>query len=301
MIVNPQLFNYRLIIGSLIIAIVILGSFSYSSYEKVKENQTFVEQENKIVESELSEMISQFDKVDVENNNLKNQFEKTKNRMQGVLDSVRSLKPSGSLISKYKKQIRVLKQENENVLALVKTLEAENTELKEKTEAFETIIVKEKSLISAIKTQNKALENSNISLKEDLEKAKLLTISNLEAEAVKRVTAKRIVDTKYAGKAKQIHVCFTLTNNEFADSGEKDLYIQVLDNKMNVVADKGSVTFGKRSLIYSSKKTVNYKNKDIKVCSLIEKSMSEKLEKGLYFVNVFHNGITLGKTTIELK
>ena len=301
MIVNPQLFNFRLIIGSLIIAIVILGSFSYSSYEKVKENQMFVEQENKLVESELSEMISQYEKVEVSNVNLKTQFEITKNRMKSVLDSVKSLKPNAALISKYRNKIRTLKKENDKVVALVKNLETENSKLKAKTKKIETVLKQEKSVINAIKIENKVLSNSNLSLKEDLEAAKQLSISNLEAEAVKRVTSKRIVDTKYAGKTKQIHVCFTLASNKFADRGEKEIYIQILDRKMNVIADKGTVTYGKRSLIYSIKKTINYNNEELKVCSLIEKELEEKLEKGLYFVNVFHEGETLGKTTIELK
>ncbi|WP_299884199.1 hypothetical protein [uncultured Lacinutrix sp.] len=301
MIVNPQLFNYRLIIGSLVIAIVVLGSFSYSSYEKVKQNQVFVQQESKLVESELSEMISQYEKVEVENDNLKYQFEKTKNRMKSILDSVKLLKPSGALISKYKSEIRILKLENEKVLNLVENLETENTQLKAKTKKIETVLQKEKSIVDAIKTEHKVLSKSYVSLKEDLETAKQLSIANLEAEAVKRVTSKRIVDTRHANKAKQIHVCFTLTSNKFADSGEKEIYIQILDNKMNVVANKGFVDYGKRSLIYSFKKTVNYNKEDINVCSLIEKDIDVKLEKGLYFINVFHDGETLGKTTIELK
>ena len=103
MIVNPQPFSYRLIIGSLIIAIAVLSSFSYISYKDVKENQAFVEQENKLVENELSEMISQYDKIEVENEGLKIQFEKAKTKMQIILDSVKNIRPSGSLISKYKK------------------------------------------------------------------------------------------------------------------------------------------------------------------------------------------------------
>lgn len=301
MIVNPQPFSYRLIIGSLIIAIAVLSSFSYISYKDVKENQAFVEQENKLVENELSEMISQYDKIEVENEGLKIQFEKAKTKMQIILDSVKNIRPSGSLISKYKNQIRVLKLEKAKILAVVNTLQAENKALKEITQDFETVLANEKTVVKDIKQQNKQLISANFNLKEDLEKAKQLSIVNLEAQAIKRINSRRKVDTKYARKTNKIDVCFTITKNEFITEGEEDLYIQILDNKMNVVADKGSTVFGKRSLIYSYKKTINFKNKAQDVCVLIEKEEEETLEKGLYFVNVFHNGKTLGKTTIELK
>jgi hypothetical protein len=41
MIVNPQIFNYRLIISSLIVVLIALGVYSYSSYEDMKSHEVF--------------------------------------------------------------------------------------------------------------------------------------------------------------------------------------------------------------------------------------------------------------------
>ncbi|WAC01248.1 hypothetical protein N7U66_14140 [Lacinutrix neustonica] len=271
MIVNPQFFNYRLIIGSLVIAIVILSSFSYSSYSELTENQVFIEQEKGLVENELSEMISSYDGVKIENKSIRRHPEITKSKISSILDSVKRLKPSASLISKYKSQIRWLKKENARVLAMVNTLEVENKTLKQETVRFESEISKKEVLSRGLKIENRTLSKRNTDLKLDLYQAKNLILTNVEATGVKRITSKRIVATKLARKVNKFHVCFTILNNKFTDPGEKELYIQVLDSKMNVIADKGTVHFGKKSLIYSEKKTVFYSNEELTVCSIIEK------------------------------
>lgn len=301
MIVNPQLFNYRLIIGSLVIAILILSSFSYSSYSKLEENQVFIEQEKGLVENELSEMISSYDDVKIGNIAMRLQLKKTKSKLISILDSVKHLKPNASLISKYKLQIRLLKNENTQVLAMVNTLEEENVALKKESERFENVISRKEAVSQSLKTENKTLSKRNSDLKFDLAKAKKLIVTNVVAEGVKRVSPRRIVATKFARKANKFQVCFKVVNNKFTEAGEKELYIQVLDSKMNVIADKGTVHFGKKSLVYSEKKTILYNNEDLEVCSMIEKRLESELNKGLYFVTVIHNGETLGKTSFDLK
>ncbi|AUC82742.1 hypothetical protein [Lacinutrix sp. Bg11-31] len=301
MIVNPQLFNYRLIIGSLVIAIVILGSFSYTSYNILKENQVFIEQEKILVESELSEMISSYDAVDVKSAFIAKQLEETKSKISRILDSVKLIKPNASLISKYRAQIKVLKQENVQILALADNLAAENTSLKQQTKEITSHLVETKTIANTLKTKNETLAETNLHLKEDLEKAKQLIVTNIVAKGVKRVTSSnRIVNTRNVNKTNKFQVCFTLAKNELLQKGRKELYIQVLDSKMNVVADKGTLNFGKTSLIYSAIETVDYNNEDMDICSLIDKG-TEKLTKGAYFISVFYQGKKLGRTTIELE
>ena len=113
MIVNPQFFNYRLIIGSLIVAIAILGVVSFTNYETVKSHQTFLEQEKKLVESELSEMITRYDAVGETNTTLASQLNTVKSDLQATLDSLRLLKSDVSVILKYKQQLSKLKSKNE--------------------------------------------------------------------------------------------------------------------------------------------------------------------------------------------
>lgn len=287
MIVNPQFFNYRLIIGSLVIVIVSLVTLGYLKYNTLKKNQEFITQENKLVENELSEMISSYEKMVVENQNINLELEKTKQKISRILDSVKTLESNVSLISSYKKQIEDFKAEHKEITSIVNDLKSENITVNNKEKLKNNV-------------QKKLDSNSENYTKVESPKSSL-TVSSFTAEAVKRVTRKRIIKTKYANNAKQIHVCFTLEDSTFTQEEYKDIYIQILNPKNNIIADKGVVNFGKSSLIYTEKLGIDYDNKTKKVCSLIKTDASDALVKGTYFVSIYHKAVRLGNTTIELK
>ena len=82
MIVFPQTYNYRLIIGSLILALSVLGVFTVHNQNKLEEYNSYLAQEKKLIQNELSEMISRFDTIDVENKELSKQLEKSKLKLE---------------------------------------------------------------------------------------------------------------------------------------------------------------------------------------------------------------------------
>ena len=288
MIVNPQIFNYRLIIGSLVVAIVGLSVFSYLSYSKLKVNQEFIEQEHKLVENELSEMISSYELVVIENKKTNVALEKTKQKINSILDSVKMLRPNASLKSSYKKEIDRFEAEDKATTAVVNDSKSDNKI------ANKASNVKRNTL----KTRNPSTKKTTKKTVPNITSA----IANFTVEAIKRINASgKPIKTDYANNAKQIHVCFTLQNDAFVNSGDKDLYIQILNPKNNIIADKGAVNFGKSSLIYTKKINVDYNNDSKKVCVFIKTDTNETLVKGTYFVSVYHEALSLGSTSIELK
>ena len=112
MIVNPQLFNYRLIIGSLIIAIAGLTFFSVTNYKSVKEHQQYLEQEKKLVETELSQMITRYDDIASTNDYMSSKLKDAKNATKTALDSLLLLKSDISVISRFKAQVLDFKNYN---------------------------------------------------------------------------------------------------------------------------------------------------------------------------------------------
>jgi hypothetical protein len=293
MIVNPQFFNYRLIIGSLIVAIAILGVYSFANYETVKSHQTFLEQEKQLVESELSEMIMRYDVVGETNKALASQLNTVKSDLQATLDSLRLLKSDVSVILKYKQQLSKLKSKNEmlfnsfdSILEVKNNLERDNllthNQLNEQIKAN-----------TVLETENKSLENS-------VKKGALLTANSFKAKAFRTQLGKSIVTNK-AAQAQTIEVCFALAENALTEKGQKDIYIQILNPKNNVVADKGEMKFGTTSLIYSDKQVIDYNNKVVDVCVQIDGDTDDvPFTKGTYFVSIFHKDRKLGSTQIEL-
>jgi len=293
MIVNPQFFNYRLIIGSLIVAIAILGVYSFTNYETVKSHQTFLEQEKHLVESELSEMITRYDVVGETNKTLASQLNTIKSDLQATLDSLRLLKSDVSVILKYKQQLATLKSKNEMLFnSFDSIIEVKNNLERDNLLAHNQLNDQIKAN-AALKTENKSLESS-------VKKGALLTANSFKAKAFRTQLGKHIATNK-AAQAQTIEVCFALAENALTEKGQKDIYIQIVNPKNNVVADKGEVKFTTTSLIYSDKQVIDYNNKVVDVCVQIDGDTDDiPFTKGTYFVSIFHKDRKLGSTQIEL-
>jgi vacuolar-type H+-ATPase subunit I/STV1 len=294
MIVNPQTFNYRLIIGVLIVAMISLGAYSLSSYNELKEQKEFLAQEKKIVENELSQIIKRYDQLMSENEDIKDELLLAKEKTLKMLDSFRLQEASVFIISKYRNQISYLNDERDELLELANSLKEENQQLHKVRKAVVRRLEKQTDV-------NNALSERNILLAENVKKGSVLTANSFSATAFRTKASGKEVETNKAKRTDVMEICFTLAENSLAEKGGKNLYIQVLNPNNNVLGEKISKDFGAYSLIYSTKTLIDYDNDVLDVCVRAEAGNDEKIfTKGTYFVNVFHDEKKLGSTKINL-
>jgi hypothetical protein len=294
MIVNPQLFNYRLIIGSLLVVLAVLGIYSFTNYQSIKSYEDFLKQEKHLIEVELSEMLNSYDDLSQDYNLMASQLQEAKIETKIALDSLRLLKSDLSIITKFKDQLIVLKSKNKVLLGTIDSLNSANIKLEEEKRYALNTIEKKTNVINN-------LEETNASLNKTLDKAALLKANRIEAQAYKLRLGKKRYTTK-AKRANAIDVCIMLSENPLTEKGEKEIFIQIVGPNNNVVADKGEAIFGDNSLIYSSRELINYNNDNLEICTAIEAPVEDQpLLKGYYFVNVFHKNRKLGSTSIQLK
>jgi len=294
MIVSPHIFNYRLIISSLLVILTVLGVFSFTNYKSVKSHEEFLKQEKVLIENELSEMLLSYDELSEDYGLVDSQLQEAKIETKNALDSLRLLKSDLSIISKFKGHLLILKSKSKILLSTIDSLNTANIELeKEKRYALSTIQKKTNTI--------NALEETNDALIETIDNAAILKASNVTAKAYKlRSGKKRFTDR--AKRANTIDVCITLNENPLTEGGRKDVYLQIVSPEGNVVADKGEVVFGDFSLIYSKKEIINYTNENLEICTaIVAEDEDQPFLKGYYFINVFHENVKLGSTSIKLK
>lgn len=293
MIVNPQLFNYRLITGSLIVGIAVLSIYSFTNYQSIQSHQQFLEQEKKLIEIELSQMIQRYDEVSQKNYLITSQLELAFNATENALDSVRLMQRELTKISKIEQQVSVLQSKNNALVNTFNVVSLKNAELeKNKINAYKKL--------ENLSNTNASLSEENKFLKETFKKASVLTANSFNAKARNTVFGKTYITSK-ASKAENIEVSFTIGENVFANAGEKDIYIQILTPENNVFADKGAINFGESSLIYSSKKQITYNREPLDVSIAIYAEEDDKpLIKGTYYITVFNNDQKLGSTQLQL-
>ncbi|WP_179353024.1 hypothetical protein [Winogradskyella vidalii] len=293
MIVNPQLFNYRLIISSLLVVLTVLGIYSFTKYKSIESYEEFLEQEKVLIETELSDLLLGYDEQNQDYNLTASQLQEAKIETKLALDSLRLLNSDLSIITEFKDQLIVLKSKSKVLLSTIDSLNSANKKLQKK-HRYALNAIKENT------TTINDLEDTNDALHKSIDNAAVLKANNIKVEPYKLKSDKKRL-TKRAKRVNAIDVCLTLTENPLTLEGDKDIYIQIVSPSGNVISDQGEEVFGDLSLVYSKKEVVDYKNENLEICTAIVADSNDKpLIKGYYFVHVFHENIKLGSTSFEL-
>ncbi|WP_347923728.1 hypothetical protein [Pontimicrobium sp. SW4] len=291
MIVNPQVFNYRFAIGTLMVAFVILASYSYTSYTAEQSKKDFLNQEKKLLENQISKVITSYDELGGINESLKSELDNSKNIIAQTQDSLKELQANMSLIYKYRDELLALKKQQSNLVKKGDSFLALNTELSKQNASISRLLDKQIDVISNLKEDKEKLDN-NIKL------GALVSANSFKATAFSIKNSGEVLETTKASKTKNINVAFVLAENPLATPQEKEFYIQIIGPDNNVVSDKGAIEFDTSSLIYSYKTNVLYNKTTLEVSANIE--TNKALESGRYIVNVFDNNRRLGTTEIIL-
>lgn len=88
MIVNPQLFNYRLIKSFLVIVTAVFSVLGYLKYQSIKAQNIFTEQETKLIEQELAEVLRHNDRLSNEKSIILENLEQNIKVLQNTQDSI---------------------------------------------------------------------------------------------------------------------------------------------------------------------------------------------------------------------
>lgn len=291
MIVNPQVFNYRLTIGTLVVALVAFSAYSFFNYRTVKSQEDFLVQEKKLLHNELNEFINQYDELSLESESLKKELLRIKSDVNSTNDAMLMLKTNDRLVAELNTELRQLKRDNRGIEQrendLLISAEALNNE---RNIALQTLEL-ERNRVQNLLKEKTTLENL-------LVKASLISINSFNVRTLKEKSSSKTVETYRASDVDNLELSFIINENALASKGTKNLYVQVIGPDNNVVADKGAVDFGEASLIYSAKTEIEYSNEAIEVHTSIKEENAFK--KGRYYISVFENDRKLGSTQILL-
>ncbi|MDW8850960.1 hypothetical protein SD960_12715 [Flavobacterium sp. MMLR14_040] len=290
---NPNKNNSSLKAVIAVLAVLLIGSLVYifklsSDTDVVKTELTTTLTEKESVMKDLQELKATYDAAIAENTSMSDELIQERDKVVALMDDLNKSKGD---VSKYKNQVAGMQ-------AKMKTLVAENDELKKQNGVLtvqrdSTIVV-----LGESKKFNEVLVGQNEELAKTVEKGSKLSILNTKTAAYKLKSSGKQIETDKASRADVLKVSFTIAENQIAKSGDKTYYIQVIDAKNNVLGDKKTESFGENSLTYSFKKTIQYENKTVQVS---EDLPGKDFAKGTYFINVFDNDELVSKTSFSLR
>tara|TARA_B100000795_G_scaffold62971_1_gene42446 strand:- start:897 stop:1781 length:885 start_codon:yes stop_codon:yes gene_type:complete len=283
----------KILIAVLVVLLLSLAGYTYTLIQQNEETVLVLEADKAEVQKELEALVVSYNEI-LKDNELKDKdLIAARDRILVLLDSVKGYKANLSLISRYKAQVRGLKNERTQLFKRADSLLV----------ITQRLTVEKDSTTAVLNQTIKAVDSvtiANTQMSKSLEKGALIGITNLDATAIIVRKGGKIKQTKRSSRADKIKVCYTIAPNMLAQAGDRLFYVQVMNPDNNVIGDKSSITFGQDLLTYSKSASVFYENQALEVCAIVDGS-SQELVKGLYNITVFDAGRQIGTTTLVLK
>ncbi len=258
-----------------------------AALESLEEMRGDNAQLNALIDSQKSELKTQKDKI----NNLiwtKKELEKAKTELKSL----------NANVAKYLADIQQLREEN-------KILSDNNSQLTLRVE--EEIKAKDEIIQAknALSEEKENLSKTNAALGTKVDMANAIKINFMEVKGYEIKDDGKLKEKSKAKDVEMLRVCFLTETNMVTGSGQKKFYIRIINPQGETIAieDSGSGVLTNKldnsQVRYTTSGEITYKNEDTNAC--IDWTLSEKLMKGDYKIEMFNNGFLVGKGQFKLK
>ncbi|WNH10192.1 chromosome partitioning protein ParA [Thalassobellus suaedae] len=276
--------------------VLFLGTAFYTMnlYKKSNDTQKQLTEEKQLVMNDLNAMAKQYDDAISENTVTNANLVEARERIQGLIDSLKISETNVKSLWRYKKKYQSLQQEMDVLLAQNDSLRVENSYLATSLDSTRVRLEERNMFTDSLLVQNTALA-------EVVENASLLNTVGLKGFGVIERTSGKLIPTERASRTDKIRVCFTVAKNTLVQEGEQELYVQVIDPKNNTLGLNEQVQFDEKTLNYSIISKFNYENSSLNICEFVASKGNSDFAKGRYIVNVFNEKDLVSTSEFTLK
>lgn len=281
-----------------LLGVILLGTIIYtvSLYQEKQNNEAVLRQEKELVVEDLNSLKSEYDKAILESNATNEELVAARDNIAKYIDSVKAMKADLATLSRYRRQVSVLKKEREELLRQVDSLKESNTMIAMERDSTFAELEKQTMFSDSLVVQNTQLADA-------VERGSALNLNTFTVDAVRERNNGKLRSVNRARRTDKIKVCFTVADNVIAEAGDREFYIEVLDPQGNVMGGTNTVSNEEDGTSITYTKTTNfyYENADLDVCDYIS-NYSGEFAEGNYMVNVYDDKLKLlGTNKFELK
>lgn len=289
---NSKSIGLKIALGILLALFLATAFYTSKLYNEKKENEATLTKEKEQVMADLSSMAKQYDAVIGENEIANQNLVEARERIQGLMDSLKISQNSVNSLWRYKKKFLALQEEMDVLLSENDKLKSENALLATSLDSTNMQLQER-----AVFTDSLLVQNTQLS--EVVENAAVLQTVGLKGFGVIERSSGKLIPTERAKRSDKIRVCYTVAKNALVGAGDKELYVQVLDPKNNVLGANEQIQFDETILNYSLISKFNYENKNLDICEFV--SPNDDFASGRYVVNVFNQNELVSTSEFLLK
>jgi len=280
-------------------AVLVFSNESDKNENKVKKESTskipFVNTENteqKNILDSLNTLKAAYDIAILEKTALSQELELERKNVENLMEIIKaSQNPSAAQIKIFRNQLSDLNSSLEGKVLEIKKLKSQNKNLLTEIESQNVVMYNQKAENDTLISKQKKLEST-------LKDASKLSLSNFKVIALREKSSGAELETTKAKSTKKLKAIFTVNGNAVAKTGKRIFYIQVLDQKNNVLGDNKLIEFGNdKALVYSFIVSTDFQGKSVNVYGIL----NDQFKKGTYFVNYFDKQEIMGSASITLE
>jgi len=291
---NKSSTGLKVALGIALVLFLATGFYTMNLYRESNETKKKLNEEKTMVMNDLNAMAKQYDEAIAENDIANQDLINARERIQGLIDSLRISETNVKSLFRYKSKYRNLQKEMDVLLAQNDSLRIENSYLATSLDSTRVRLEERTMFTDSLLVQNTALA-------EVVENASILNTVDLKGFGVIERTSGKLIPTERARRADKIRVCFTVAKNTLVQAGDQELYVQVIDPNNNILGANEQVIFEEKTLNYSVVSKFNYENSNLNVCEFVTSNNDNDFEKGRYVVNVFNQKDLVSTSEFTLK
>lgn len=292
--------NTKIIVTVAIITVAVAIGTVLFMMNKLKQKDIEMEEMVEQMEYEKEELENEYADVAIEmegisnrvtNDSLLNELNKQQMRVQSLLEELRTVKATNARrISELKKELATVRSVLQYYVAQVDSLQRVNGQLVAENEELGQKYQEAAGNVATLTEEKTALQE------------KVDIASQLEARnVVVEPQTKRGGKARYISKVAIIKVSYTIAKNNTAKTGNKVVYMRVTTPDGSVLHKQASdrFQFEDQQIYYSARKNFEYGGQEMN--DVIYYTVTETLAKGKYEVELFVDGIVVGRGSFELK
>jgi hypothetical protein len=286
-----------IILGLLALNIFLLWQF-FSKKNTLEDTQMSLEEtanERNSLQTELTEIKTEFDRVNQDNMQLQSQLSDKDEEIKAKVAEIEKLIRSGDAfqLKKAKNEMAKLKMLNQIYIAKIDSLNTVNQELNRQNVSLNQNLSQEK-------TKSQSLTQENVVLANKVAVGAMFKTENVSVTGVRYKSSGKEIETNRASNVEKIRSCFTILENLVTDPGRKNVYVRILgpDNAIMSTSTE-TFTYKGQPTIYTTRELVEYNNERTDVC--VYWSKGSEFPKGDYTVELYSEGNQIGKSVLSLK
>jgi len=281
-----------------ILLLLIIGGTAYLFFSLRAKEATITgltkqfDLEKEELTDEYSQLALQYEGygLRIGNDSLATMLDAERYKVQRLLEELKTVKSTDTKrISKLKKELESLRGIMKQYVAQIDSLHAENTQLRTENK----VVVQR---FQDVQQKATALEGEKKALTDKVTLAAILEARNITIESLtnKNRPAKKI------SKTAQLKFSFVITKNISAPTGEKYIYLRIIqpDETLLVKKNDNIFLFEDKYINYSARRPIDYEGEEVPVVLFWD--VEEFLHPGKYRVDIFADGYIIGTTTFAL-